>query len=127
MHRGAFYSVSVKPGLRIISLNTNVCANLNFWLLQNSNDPYKELAWLIDELQKAENANEKVHIIGHIAPGSEDCVRVWSQNYYEIIGRYEHTVMAQFFGHEHSDQFKVFYDPKNLSNSHTFVLFDSLI
>lgn len=111
----AYYSALVRPSFRIISLNMNACSNLNFWLLRNSTDPYGQLQWLIVELQAAEMAHEKVHIIGHIPPGSTDCLKTWSRNYYEIIARYEDTVAAQFFGHTHFDEFEVFYDPKNMS------------
>lgn len=112
---GAFYSTELWPGFRIISLNTNVCHIFNFWLVQNSTDPMAQLKWLINELQMAETAHEKVHIIGHIPPGSEDCLKIWSHNYYEIVARYENTITAQFFGHTHHDEIKLFYDPKNLS------------
>lgn len=118
---GAFYTILLRPGFRIISLNMNVCSTLNFWLLQNSNDPSMELKWLINELQMAEMANEKVHIIGHIPPGNRDCLKIWSQNYYEVIARYEHTVAAQFFGHTHKDEFEVFYDPRNLSDYQSYL------
>ncbi|KFM77578.1 Sphingomyelin phosphodiesterase, partial [Stegodyphus mimosarum] len=107
---GAYYSVLVNPGFRIISLNMNYCNALNWWLLLNSTDPTGELEWLVTELQMAENKGEKVHIIGHIPPGEPDCLGVWSRNYYEIINRYESTVMAQFFGHTHKDEFEIFYD-----------------
>lgn len=120
IRHGAFYSVLVRPGLRIISLNTNYCYNMNFWLMLNINDPGNELQWLISELQNAELSNEKVHIIGHIPPGYSDCLKTWSQNYYNIIARYESTVTAQFFGHIHSDEFEVFRDPENLSKICTF-------
>lgn len=115
LRHGAFYSTLARPSLRIISLNMNVCSNLNFWLIENSTDPLGELKWLINELQSAETAKEKVHIIGHIPPGNEDCIKTWSSNYYEVIARFENTVTAQFFGHTHHDEFQVFYDPKNLS------------
>ena len=62
--RGAFYSVLVRPGFRIISLNMNYCNNKNWWLLLNSTDPATELQWFIYELQSAEFSNEKVHVIG---------------------------------------------------------------
>lgn len=116
LRNGAFYTTLVRPGLRLISLNMNLCYNLNFWLLENSRDPLAELQWLINELHAAELANEKVHIIGHIPPGEDDCLKTWSHNYYEVIARFENTVTAQFFGHTHYDEFEVFYDPKNLSN-----------
>lgn len=83
--------------------------------MQNSTDPMSQLQWLINELQMAEAANEKVHIIGHIPPGSEDCLKTWSHNYYEIVARYENTIAAQFFGHTHHDEIEVFYDPNDLS------------
>lgn len=85
--RGAFYSVLVRPGFRIISLNMNYCNNKNWWLLINSTDPVKELQWFIYELQNAEFNGEKVHILGHIPPGHPDCLKVWSRNYYAIISR----------------------------------------
>jgi len=45
VRRGAFYSVLVRPGFRIISLNMNYCNNKNWWLLLNSTDPATELQW----------------------------------------------------------------------------------
>ncbi|XP_055686380.1 sphingomyelin phosphodiesterase isoform X1 [Lutzomyia longipalpis] len=117
VRRGAFYSVLVRPGFRIISLNMNYCNNKNWWLLLNSTDPATELQWLIYELQSAEFSNEKVHIIGHIPPGHSDCLKVWSRNYYKIVSRYESIVTGQFFGHTHFDEFEIFYDPDDLSRA----------
>ncbi|KAK9876806.1 hypothetical protein WA026_015044 [Henosepilachna vigintioctopunctata] len=115
VRRGAFYSVLVRPGFRLISLNMNNCNNKNWWLLLNSTDPATELQWFIYELQSAEFNGEKVHVIGHIPPGHSDCLKVWSRNYYSIINRYESTITAQFFGHTHYDEFEVFYDHQDLS------------
>jgi len=106
---GAYYSMNVAPGLRVISLNMNYCMNKNLWLILNSTDPANELQWLVFELQLAEFKGEKVHILGHIPPGHVDCVKVWSQNFYEIISRYSSTVTAQFYGHTHTDEFQLFY------------------
>ncbi|XP_022913387.1 sphingomyelin phosphodiesterase-like [Onthophagus taurus] len=107
---GAFYSVLLRPGFRLISVNSNYCISLSWFLVVNSTDPAQELKWLVYELEQAENAGEKVHIIGHIPPGDSDCLKVWSRNFYKIIDRFEDTVKAQFYGHTHSDQFEVFYD-----------------
>lgn len=113
--RGAFYSVLLRPKLRLISMNTNYCHTYNWWLLVNSTDPAKELQWLINELQQAENEQERVLLIGHIPPGVHDCLKVWSENFYRIVGRYESTIIAQFYGHTHADEFQMFYDPDDLS------------
>lgn len=85
VRRGAFYSVLIRPGFRLISLNMNYCNNKNWWvifraqhwdlenyifflnvrwLLINSTDPATELQWFIYELQSAEFNGEKVHVIG---------------------------------------------------------------
>ena len=34
----------------------------------------------------------------------------WSDNYYRIISRYNDTVVGQFFGHTHNDEYEIFYD-----------------
>lgn len=114
IRRGAFYSVLVRPGFRIISLNTMFCNKLNFWLAINTTDPADELHWFINELQLAELSHEKVHVIGHIPPGYSDCLKTWSRNYYNIIARFESTVTAQFFSHTHNDEFQVFYHPNDV-------------
>ena len=62
------------------------------WLLINSTDPGNQLNWLIKELQSAENAGEKVHIIGHIPPGHSDCFKTWSYNFHKIVNRFEVTL-----------------------------------
>ena len=85
--KGAFYSVLASPGFRIITINNNICSNKNFWLLLNTYDPLGQLEWLVKELKKAENANEKVHILGHIPPGSNDCIKTWSHNFHKIVNR----------------------------------------
>lgn len=94
-------------------MNTNYCYNLNFWLYVNSTDPLGQLAWLVNILQYSEDHNQKVHIIGHIPIDS--CLNSWSVNYYNIINRYESTIVGQFFGHTHTDSYKMFYDVKNLT------------
>lgn len=50
----------------------------------------------------------KAHIIGHINPSG--CMSSWSHNYYRIVNRYESTIVGQFFGHTHNDEFEIFYD-----------------
>ena len=108
IERGAFYTIEIAPGLRLVSLNINYCYNLNFWLLIDSVDPLGQLAWLMQTLQQSELIGEKVHIIGHMDPMS--CFESWSRNYYRIVNRYESTITGQFFGHTHFDHFEMFYD-----------------
>lgn len=110
---GGFYTLVIQPGLRVVSLNMNFCAQENFWLMINSTDPANQLQWLVQVLQSSEDKGEKVHIIGHIPPGL--CLGSWSWNYYHIVNRYESTIAGQFFGHTHTDEFQMFYDEETLT------------
>ncbi|XP_072029445.1 sphingomyelin phosphodiesterase-like [Amphiura filiformis] len=110
--QGGFYTTVIHPGLRVVSLNMNFCNDQNWWLQINETDPAGELQWLMNVLQQAEDKKEKVHILGHIPPGS--CAKVWTANYYRIVDRYESTIVAQFFGHTHKDEFELFYDVDTL-------------
>ncbi|KAG0288044.1 hypothetical protein BGZ98_004408, partial [Dissophora globulifera] len=116
------YTVSPQPGFRIISLNNNFCYTMNFYLYGNTDeyDPFGELKWLITQLQAAEDAKERVWIIGHVGPSQTDCMQNWSALYYQVIQRYSpHVVAEQFFGHTHYDEFALYYGPgaKNAQNA----------
>ncbi|KAL7321705.1 hypothetical protein PS15m_001446 [Mucor circinelloides] len=109
---GSYISHPV-PGLKLISLNTNFCYNLNWWLYEHptKRDPNGILKWLIGHLQKSEDANEKVWIIGHTPPGDSSCFHDYANYYYQIIERYApHVIAGQFFGHTHRDEIQIFYN-----------------
>lgn len=110
IRRAGYYTILIEKGFRLISLNTNFCNNMNWWLLINTTDPMGQLGWFMDVLQTAENNNEKVHIIGHIFPGGSSCLKAWSWNYYKIVNRYENIIVGQFFGHVHNELYTMFYD-----------------
>ncbi|RXG62294.1 Sphingomyelin phosphodiesterase [Armadillidium vulgare] len=84
---GAFYSTQIRPGLRVLSINTQYCYKLNYWLVLDSNDVAKELEYLANELQDAEDKGDFVYIIGHIPSGSEDCHYAWSHEFNKIVSR----------------------------------------
>ncbi|XP_028168351.1 sphingomyelin phosphodiesterase-like, partial [Ostrinia furnacalis] len=107
------FSLLARPGLRVISLNNNVAYRNNWWLVYDPLDSKKHLDWLIEELHKAELAGEKVHILAHIPPGVHDLTHTWTREYYRIVNRFSDTIAAEFNGHTHSDEFKVFYSPDN--------------
>jgi sphingomyelin phosphodiesterase len=57
------------------------------WGVYNVKDPGGQLAWLIEELSKAERRNQSVHIVGHVPPAGAICNKVWSRNFYNIVSR----------------------------------------
>ena len=54
-----------------------------------------------------------MHILSHIPPGNSDCWTIFSREFAKIINRFESTVAAQFYGHTHNEEYKVFYDAVN--------------
>lgn len=117
--KDGFYATTIHDGLKVVSLNTNFCHTKNFWLYINSTDPGNQLQWLIHELQISELLHEKVHIIGHIPPGADDCLKVWSKNFNKIVRRFSNTITGQFFGHTHTSEFEIFYDEEKKPTQQT--------
>ncbi|KAL1496920.1 hypothetical protein ABEB36_007972 [Hypothenemus hampei] len=116
--KGGYYTVLVKPGFRIIALNSNVCFRFNFWLVFENNDTYDQLKWLVDVLSQAEKNGEKVHLLSHV-PTSDDfysCSAVWSRELTKIILRFSDTITAQFNGHTHSDEFKLYFNSSKVKS-----------
>ncbi|MCL4137566.1 UNVERIFIED_CONTAM: hypothetical protein GTU68_006698 [Idotea baltica] len=108
-----YYSILIRPGFRLISINTNFCYVLNWWVLYKPMDPGHVLNWLVKELQEAEANNELVHIIGHIPPLYVDCYDQWAHQFSRVVSRYAKIIRGQFYGHSHLDEFRIHYDVKN--------------
>ncbi|KAI8366663.1 Metallo-dependent phosphatase-like protein [Radiomyces spectabilis] len=119
------YAVRPVRGLKIVSLNTNFCYTFNWWLYQSpfEKDPDGMLQWLIDQLQESEDLQERVWIMGHIAPGDMTCLHDFSNYYYQIVERYApHVIVGQFFGHTHRDEFQIFYRHERKDAEHAIAV-----
>lgn len=106
------YSVKYPNGkLRIISLNTNMYYRFNFALYQKNmeRDPNGQIAWLVGELDAAEQAGDAVYIIGHMPLGEKDALPNQSNYLDQVVKRYSSTIRAMFFGHTHVDHFELSY------------------
>lgn len=69
-------------------------------------------SWMIGELQTAEDAGERVWLIGHVLSGWDGTNPLPNPTnlFYQIVDRYSPHVIANiFFGHTHEDQFMVYY------------------
>lgn len=117
--KGGYYSFLGQKNLRIIVLNTNIYQKLNWWNVLYPVDMNDQLTWLATTLLEAERNQEKVHILSHIPPGSEDTMQVFQREYRNIIDRFEQIITAEFNGHTHYEAFTLFYDKSNSSRAHT--------
>ncbi|KAG9308172.1 sphingomyelin phosphodiesterase [Chiua virens] len=109
-HYGA-YTVKRPDGLRIISLDTDMCI-LNYFSYINatSPDPFGILRFLTDELQDAEDAGDRVWIVGHVLSGWGASQSQFNPTNLCNVDRYSPHVIANiFFGHTHEDQLTIFY------------------
>ncbi|EFY91799.1 acid sphingomyelinase, putative [Metarhizium acridum CQMa 102] len=121
---GAYSTKYPKGNLRIISLNTNLYYRHNFWMYQSyeDKDPNGQIAWLINELDAAEKAKERVYIMGHMPLGEADALRDGSNYLDQVFKRYQNTIAASFFGHTHVDHFELSYsDYAHRSASNAFM------
>ncbi|XP_004741629.2 acid sphingomyelinase-like phosphodiesterase 3b [Mustela putorius furo] len=116
---GAFYSEKL-PGPsgagRIVVLNTNLYYSNNEQTAGMA-DPAQQFQWLEDVLTRASRAKEMVYIIGHVPPGFFEKTRnkAWfregfNEEYLKVIRKHHQVIAGQFFGHHHTDSFRMFYD-----------------
>lgn len=118
---GSYTSLTRDKKLKIISYNSIFYYTLNFAMYTDpmANDPANQLKWLLDELDSAESASQRVWLIAHIPTGNSDHLRDQSDYLDRIINRYSETISALFFGHTHKDQFQVSYSDYDNRNSDT--------
>ncbi|KAI0120722.1 Metallo-dependent phosphatase-like protein [Xylariales sp. AK1849] len=112
-HYGA-YSIVHPLGLRIITLNTDLYYRSNhFAFLHASNPDFSGMfSFLISQLQTAEDANQRVWIVGHVLSGWDGTNPLpnGADLFYQIVERYSpHVIAGVFFGHTHEDQAFVYY------------------
>lgn len=109
IRKGGYYTVAPKKGFRVIAINNNDCYTANWWMFYEPQYLAEQLNWLHDTLKKAEEADEKVHLLAHIPSGAGSCFKVWSLEYTRIIERFRNTISGIFNGHTHIDEMNIFY------------------
>ncbi|NXW63043.1 ASM3B phosphodiesterase, partial [Eurystomus gularis] len=116
---GAFYSEKLpSPGTRgrMVVLNTNLYYDRNDETA-GEEDPGGQFQWLEETLANASRADEMVYIVGHVPPGFFEKKRgkPWfrrnfNDRYLKIVQKHHRVIAAQFFGHHHTDSFRMFYN-----------------
>ncbi|XP_033958865.1 acid sphingomyelinase-like phosphodiesterase 3b [Pseudochaenichthys georgianus] len=116
--KGGYYTEKLlnRTGFRMLVLNTNLYYDQNK-KTKNMVDPAGQFTWADQVLTEAANNKEKVYIIGHVPPGFFEKKRnkPWfvpgfNKLYLDLIQRHHSVIMGQFFGHHHTDSFRMFYN-----------------
>ncbi|KAF8524294.1 hypothetical protein BU17DRAFT_23931, partial [Hysterangium stoloniferum] len=114
-HISGSYSVVIKDlNLRCFAFQSNHLIHLSFWLYDTDNmpaDPNGIMAFIVivDQLQAAEDANERAWLFGHIPLGTADIFHNQSNYSDQIVQRYKRTITTHFYRHSHKDQFEITY------------------
>lgn len=75
---------------KIIGMNTQVCNNMNWFLIENRFDPADHIKWLENELLALEQIGGSAIIISHIA--GDDCVHSWGHRLRGLFERFQHVI-----------------------------------
>ncbi|KAF9980215.1 hypothetical protein BGZ65_005394 [Modicella reniformis] len=117
----AMFMTRPMPGLKLITLNTDLYYVRNFFTMLDTeqDDPSGMFHDLVLELQDSEDRNERVWIMGHMAPITRTLPRS-SLLFQKIVARYSpHVIAGIFTGHYHQDKFFVVHDPDASEQSET--------
>ena len=113
LRRGGYYATLIAPGLRFVAVNTVFYMKADRETAADP-DPAGQLAWLETVLRTSAEAGERVYLAGHVPPG---CYERWvhrclmtadrAKRFLSIVAKYAKAVVAQFYGHYHSDTFRI--------------------
>jgi len=107
--------------LHLVALNTNFYSEQNMLTTDPEDmDPAGQWAWLEEILLKARRRRGTVYLFGHIPPGIYERhynlnALHWYQDrfnrkYLQLVQTYSDVIAGQFFGHAHTDSFRIIYD-----------------
>lgn len=102
---GGYYTILFRPGWRLVALNSLYYDSHNMIFGKPTNKTAHQIEWLNETLYQAEQDKEVVWLIGHIYPGAGEALPFFDKEYVEIYNRYQKTIMYQFWGHSHRDEF----------------------
>lgn len=127
LKEGGFYSQLVRPGLRLVSLNTILYYGPDK-VTENVTDPAGQFQWLENTLQSARQNLEKVYIIAHVPIGFLPYARdttamreAHNERLVEIFRNYCDLISGHFYGHTHRDSIMVLLDHQGRPVNSVFV------
>ncbi|XP_013419571.1 acid sphingomyelinase-like phosphodiesterase 3b, partial [Lingula anatina] len=114
LRKGGYYMVSIKQGLVAVVLNTNLYYNSNK-VTADISDPAGQFQWFDQVLDQAAQNGNKAYVIAHIPTGmyeeGDSMIRPqFNKKLNDLIIKHKNTIAAMFYGHHHTDTFKLWYD-----------------
>lgn len=94
-------------------------------------DPAGQWKWLEGVLEKSLSNGETVYLVGHVPPGVDErstsptakgaFQQRFNERYLNLVRKYSQVIVGQFFGHYHSDTFRVIYNEREQPISWIFL------
>eukprot|EP01083_Nonionella_stella_P068258 181137_1 len=102
LQKGGYYSILIRKGVRLVSLNTLYYSpfNILFTIFSNVKDPADQFAWLKATLATARRDCEKLWIISHF-PTFHLTI---AEEMNSLLGEYSDVIQYQFAAHTHVDE-----------------------
>ncbi|XP_076873978.1 cyclic GMP-AMP phosphodiesterase SMPDL3A [Brachyhypopomus gauderio] len=127
LRKGGFYSQLIKPGLRLVSLNTNLYYSPNK-VTVNMTDPGGQFQWLEDTLELSRQSRERAYVIAHVpigylpyAKNTTDLREHFNERLVDVFRNYSDVILGQFYGHTHRDSIMVLLDRQGKPVNSVFV------
>nr|XP_053634735.1 acid sphingomyelinase-like phosphodiesterase 3b isoform X2 [Cherax quadricarinatus] len=124
---GGYYGYELPIGVTVLVLNTNLYYANNA-LGVNASDPCGQFKWLKTRLERAQEHKSLVIIAAHAPPGYfERFAEVpffnatYNDAYVDLLNEFGMIIMAQIYGHEHTDSFRLFQTAKGMMQSVAFI------
>ncbi|KAK3868599.1 hypothetical protein Pcinc_026034 [Petrolisthes cinctipes] len=125
--QGGYYGYDLPSGVTVLVVNTNLYYAFN-QLGVGIADPCGQFAWLRSKLQQAKNKDSKVIVTAHAPPGYFERFAVvpffnasYNTAYVNLLTEFGEVIMAQIYGHEHTDTFRLFSGPSARQQSVGFL------
>eukprot|EP00698_Gefionella_okellyi_P022364 TRINITY_DN7403_c0_g1_i1.p1 TRINITY_DN7403_c0_g1~~TRINITY_DN7403_c0_g1_i1.p1 ORF type:complete len:572 (-),score=106.93 TRINITY_DN7403_c0_g1_i1:145-1860(-) len=111
VQNAGYYTMLIRPGLRVVAMNSQLGYAFNFYtFLDEQPVADQQFAWLEATLAASEQAGERVLLVSHHPPFRYDCMEQYAAQWHTLFDRYQHVIVAQFTGHTHTDLWQVVKD-----------------
>jgi len=115
------YSTKMSPHLTVIVINTVLYAIKNDQT-RNMSDPCGQFAWLATQLEQVAAAKSRAYIVGHIPiqidgyQGKALWGAAFAQKFQQILLKYSPVIAGLFFGHTHTDDFRIVWEGPSMNH-----------
>lgn len=117
--RGGYYRYDW--GNRVLLVLNCLYEDAYNFLIMGHDDPGSQYRWLEDQLSLAQNAGQKVWLIGHIPPGNSEAHKIFNSAMWKYVVEFADTIETQMWTHVHTERFLLYYNAGGAVISSAFV------